>query len=90
VRVETRESIGHLDSIGSHIPHHNLLLRPLQQREALHSSSMEGTYTTPEELFLFQADPADHQVDDERVSGWREVDKYARALAAGQAMIDDG
>lgn len=88
--LEARESIARLDGIGSHIPNHNLLLRPLQQREALRSSSMEGTYATPEELFLFQADPEDHQVDDERVSDWREVDNYARALATGQAMIDDG
>jgi len=88
--VEARESIGRLDGIGSHIPNHNLLLRPLQQREALRSSSMEGTYATPQELFLFQADPEDHPVNDERVSDWREVDNYARALAAGQAMIDDG
>src|SRR3546814_16661192 len=36
-----------------------LLIRPLQRREAVSSSGMEGTYTTLSDLFLFEAGAGD-------------------------------
>ena len=48
--VEAHKVIGRLDGVGRHMPDHRILLRPLQQREAIRSSSLEGTYATPEDL----------------------------------------
>jgi len=72
------------------MPNHSLLLRPLQQREALRSSSMEGTYATPEELLLFQVEPKEPQSHSDKVNEWKEVANYGRALATGQQLLDQG
>lgn len=71
--VEAREALGKLDGLGRHMPNHSLLLHPLQQREALRSSSMEGTYATPEELLLFQVEPREAESWSEKVNEWREA-----------------
>lgn len=55
----------------------NLILRPLINREALDSSTIEGTYATPRDLLLFQLR------DDNEPSLFaaeREVANYTRAL----------
>jgi Fic family protein len=57
--AQAREELARLDGVGRAIPNYNLLLRPLQRREALTSSSLEGTYATPEQLLLFEIDPRD-------------------------------
>ncbi len=88
--MEAREAIKELNGIGRHIQNHNLLLRPLQQREALRSSSMEGTYATPEELLLYQAEDKNPDKESERENDWREVSNYGAALTLGQHMLDDG
>ena len=49
------EAVGELKGIGRTISNPLLLIRPLQRREAVSSSSMEGTYTTLTDLFLFEA-----------------------------------
>src|SRR4051812_40765909 len=49
------QAVGELKGIGRTIPNPLLLVRPLQRREAVSSSSMEGTYTTLTDLFLFEA-----------------------------------
>ena len=41
--AEAREELARLDGVGRHMPDYELLLKPLQQREALKSSSLEGT-----------------------------------------------
>jgi Fic family protein len=53
----------------------NLILRPLQRREALTSSAMEGTYTTSDELALLEA-------GEEKTARYetREVNNYKTAL----------
>ena len=45
--VEAREVLGELRGTGRTLPDPALLLRPLRQREAIRSSSLEGTYATP-------------------------------------------
>ena len=55
--LKAREELARLDGVGRHMPDYKLLLKPLQQREALRSSSLEGTYATPEQLLLFEIDP---------------------------------
>ncbi len=88
--VQARESLARLDGVGRHLPNHQLLLVPLQQREALRSSSMEGTYATPEELLLYQIDPRDPSSDQDRVNAWREVLNYGKALQLGVNLLSGG
>jgi Fic family protein len=86
--AEAREELARLDGVGRHMPDYELLLRPLQQREALKSSSLEGTYATPEQLLLFEIDPKEPKSRQDRVNSWREVYNYGRALRTGQELLE--
>lgn len=88
--MSAHKAIAKLDGVGMHMPDHSLLLRPLQQREALRSSSMEGTYASPEELLLYQEEPREPKSDTDPANDWREVNNYGSALLIGQKMLDDG
>jgi Fic family protein len=88
--VEAREMVGELRGIGKTLPDHALLTRPLRQREALRSSSLEGTYATPAELLAYERDPRDPVSKDDRVNDWREVNNYQRALDHGQKLVEEG
>jgi Fic family protein len=68
--------LGELNGIGRTLPDPYLLIRPLQVREAITSSSMEGTYTTVDELLLFEAGVPDRRATEDT----REVGNYRRAL----------
>ncbi|NEZ62521.1 hypothetical protein D0962_06950 [Leptolyngbyaceae cyanobacterium CCMR0082] len=57
VLADAREALARLDGIGKTMKNYELLLQPLQRREALRSSSLEGTYTTAKQLLLFEIDP---------------------------------
>ena len=52
--AKARDHVGRLEQIQGILPNPKLLLRPLQRREALRSSSLEGTYGTAAELLLFE------------------------------------
>ena len=52
---EAAAAIGELNGIGRTIPNPYLLIRPLQRREVISSSSMEGTFTTLDALVLAEA-----------------------------------
>lgn len=54
--AETMQAIGELNAAGRNLTNPLLVIRPLQRREALLSSSMEGTYTTADALALAEAD----------------------------------
>jgi Fic family protein len=69
------QAVGELKGIGRTVANPLLLVRPLQRREAVSSSSMEGTYTTLSDLFLFEAGAEDVARGDAR-----EVANYVRAL----------
>ncbi len=88
--AEARENLARLDGAGLYLPGHELLLRPLQQREALASSSLEGTYATPRQLLLYGLEPREPESDRDPANDWREVYNYGRALAYGQQAIKDG
>lgn len=60
------------------------LINPLQQREAIASSGMEGTYTTPSDLLLFDAHGA-IGTDPET----REVHNYVAALKEGINLLNE-
>ena len=71
------------------MPNYNLLLHPLQLREALRSSSLEGTYATPQQLLLFEIDPREPNSASDPVSSWREVWNYSRALELGLQLLTE-
>lgn len=87
--VTAKEELARLDGVGRHMPNYELFLRPLQQREALKSSSLEGTYATPEELLLFEIDPREPKSSKDPVNSWKEVSNYSRSLRLGQDLLKD-
>lgn len=78
--MRARVALADLNGVGRHLPDPDLLLRPLQNREAQKSSSLEGTYTEPEEQMLFELERelATNAADPRNAR--REVSNYARAL----------
>ena len=77
------QAVGELKGIGRTVPNPLLLIRPLQRREAVSSSSMEGTYTTLTDLFLFEAGAEQGARGDTR-----EVANYVQALEGAIAGLD--
>lgn len=73
-------SLASLDGVGRYLPNPDLLLHPLQQREAQQSSRLEGTYTDPEQQMLFQLDPTAPESEQDPRNEFREVYNYKRAL----------
>ena len=81
---EAKCALATLNGIGQTLPDPQLLLRPLQRREALASSRIEGTYVTPAQLLLYELGPAEQDSsDDPDLKSWREVINYNSALAHG-------
>lgn len=87
--VQAREELARLDGIGRHMPKYDLLLKPLQQREALKSSSLEGTYATPEQLLLFEIDPKEPKTRSDKTNDWKEVFNYSNAIRLGKKTLED-
>jgi len=77
------QAVGELKGISRTIANPLLLVRPLQRREAVSSSSMEGTYTTLSDLFLFEAGGPDATIRGDT----REVANYVRALEGAIAAL---
>lgn len=78
--VDAHKALSSLNGVGKHLLNPQLLLHPLQQREAQESSSLEGTYTDPEQQMLFQLDPKFPASATDQVNAFREVFNYKRAL----------
>jgi Fic family protein len=78
--LEAHRALATLDGTGKHLPNPQLVLRPLQNREAQKSSSLEGTYTDPQQQILFELDPRIPASRDDPANAQREVFNYARAL----------
>ena len=87
--AEAKQHLGKLDGIGQTLQNPHLLLQPLQQREALTSSSLEGTYATPAELLLFEMDPSEPKSEKDRANAWLEVANYRKALREGYEHLQD-
>lgn len=77
--------LGELNGIGRTLPDPYLLIRPLQVREALTSSSMEGTFTTVDQLLLLEAGGPERGGS----SDTREVRNYRRALTEAIRSLDE-
>lgn len=86
--ADARECLGTLNGIGRSLPDPQLLLRPFQRREALRSSSLEGTYATPEELMLFEMNPRQPTSEEDPANAWLEVANYGKALRHGCKLLE--
>lgn len=78
------QAIGELTAAGRSMTDPMLVIRPLQRREALLSSAIEGTYTTANQLALAEADNA-FPTD----ASTLEVLNYIRAFNAAEQMRHD-
>lgn len=81
--IEARKSLASLDGTGKHLPNPEILMHPLQTREAHLSSQLEGTFTDPQQQILFEADPKYPVSGQDPNNAYREVFNYRRALRAG-------
>lgn len=81
--AEAKQQIGILEGIGRNLPNPGILLRPLEDREAIRSSSLEGTYATPRELLLFELDPKEASSVRDPENDHLEVFNYRKALHHG-------
>lgn len=86
--LEAHKALSTLDGIGRHLPSPELILRPLQRREAQKSSSLEGTVTNPEQQALFEVNP-DVAAPEDDVNAFREVFNYARALQESRSLREE-
>jgi len=87
--VKARETLARLDGIGRTLPNPELLLKPLEKREALHSSSLEGTYASPQELLLFELDPKEPKSEKDPANAWLEVSNHSLALRQGMRRLEE-
>src|SRR5687768_11656898 len=87
--ANAREELARLDGIGRTLPDPELLLRPLNNREAIRSSSLEGTYASPQELLLFELADSDAASRSDRVNDWMEVANYALSLRRGADLLNE-
>lgn len=76
-------ALGELSGIGAGLPNPELLIKPLARVEAVASSKIEGTVTSPSELLMLELseDGANARSDT------REVNNYNKALRHGLARI---
>jgi len=86
--VEAKEALGKLDGIGLILPDPKLLVRPLQGREAITSSNIEGTFVTAQELLLFEINPTEPSRVSDRKAEWQEVHNYGRSIEIGIKLLN--
>ncbi len=86
--LQAHQALSALDGTGRHLQNPELVLRPLQNREAQKSSSLEGTYTDPQEQLLFALDPREGRSTQDPVNARREVYNYTRALRTRRERQD--
>jgi Fic family protein len=78
--LEARKCLASLDGTGKHLPNPDVLLNPIQGREAQLSSQLEGTFTEPPKQVLFQDDPSYPTSPTDPRNAYREVFNYRQAL----------
>jgi Fic family protein len=80
ILLDARCALSSLDGTGKHLPNPELLLQPLQRREAQLSSKLEGTITDPPKQVLFEADPRFPTSANDPNNAFQEVFNYRQAL----------
>ena len=78
---EVTHLLGQVEMCRTLLPNSDLLIYSSLQKEALASSTIEGTIASAEELVRFQAS---HKTDREPV---REVGNYSQALSEGRSFL---
>ena len=83
VLVKASMALGGLEHLAKNVQNPYLLIRPLQRKEALRSSAMEGTYSTADNLAIVQAysETSGDESD-------QEVLNYIRALDYAQTAME--
>ena len=84
---DAREKLGTLNGIGQTLLSPMLLLRPLQQREAIRSSSLEGTHVHALDLLRYERNPVDPVSEQDQRNAWKEVHNYNSALQEGVTLL---
>ncbi|MBY5987393.1 Fic family protein [Roseovarius atlanticus] len=79
-----RDAIAELRGASRRLSNPYILVRPLQRREALTSSAMEGTFTTDDDLLI-----ADAGMDEASDQASIEVRNYLRALSESLRMVQE-
>jgi Fic family protein len=77
------QKLGELRGIGTYLPNPSMLIGPLQRKEGIASSNIEGTYTTLPELIMMEAGWEDQSPSIDA----REVMNYVRALQEGMEQL---
>lgn len=78
--LDARVALASLSGVGAYLPDPQIILRPIIQREAARSSSLEGTFTPPRQQALFELDPDALDVSERVSDDYREIANYRRAL----------
>jgi Fic family protein len=78
------QAVGELRGASRRLQNPYILVRPLQRREALTSSAMEGTFTTEDDLLL-----TDAGINDDADQASVEVRNYLRALTSSLHMLQE-
>jgi len=88
--AEAREAVGELrgKTSAALLPNPGVLLRPLQRQESIRSSSLEGTFVSPEELLDFELRKGEREGASDDLDRWREVFNYDLALQEGEALVE--
>jgi len=81
---EAMQAIGELKGACRRLSNPYILISPLQRREALTSSAMEGTFTTADDLAL-----AEVGIERDHDDSTREVRNYLRALNSSLGMLEE-
>jgi Fic family protein len=81
--ADAKQQLGILEGLGRNLPNPGILLRPLEDREAIKSSRLEGTYATARELLLFEMQPRESESENDSTNDQREVFNYRKALHQG-------
>ncbi len=84
---DAESKVAHLAGAGSLLQDPQLLLSPLQQREAVKSSSLEGTFTDQEGQLAFRLDPTMPSSEADPANAYREVFNYGQAMKAGDELL---
>lgn len=79
-----RDAVAELRGASRRLNNPYILVRPLQRREALTSSAMEGTFTTDDDLLI-----ADAGIDEGSDQASIEVRNYLRALSEALRMLQE-
>lgn len=85
---DAREALGTLNGIGQTLPNPQLLLRPLQTKESTSSTTMEGTFVTPQQLLMFELDPKAPLTGTEESANGAEAYNYTNALNRGCSLLE--